>query len=52
MPNILIETGFLSNVKEAKNLTKKKYQDQIVEGIFEALINYKEKYESTIIDVN
>ena len=50
MPNVLIETGFLSNAKEERNLNKKGFRKKIARGIFNALVQYKDKYENSIID--
>ena len=49
MPNVLIEVGFISNRTEAENLSSKKYQDKIAQGIVNALITYKHRYEQHII---
>ena len=50
MPNVLIEVGFITNPEEAKNLISSKYQDQIANGIVNAIINYKKKYEQNIFE--
>ena len=50
MPNVLIETGFLSNAKEEKNLNKKGFRKKIARGIFNALVEFKDKYENAIIN--
>jgi N-acetylmuramoyl-L-alanine amidase len=50
MPNVLIETGFLSNSKEEKNLNKKGFRKKIAQGIFNALVEFKDKYENAIIN--
>ena len=50
MPNVLIETGFLSNSREEKNLNKKGFRKKIARGIFNALVEFKDKYENAIID--
>ena len=47
MPNVLVETGFLSNKQEARMLAKSSYQKKIAEGIFEALLDFKNKYETS-----
>ena len=52
MPNVLVETGFLSNTQEAKMLAKSSYQNKIANGIFEALVDFKNKYETSIIYTN
>ena len=49
MPNILIESGFLSNKSEAQLLGKSRYRQKIAEAIFSALVNFKDKYENPII---
>jgi N-acetylmuramoyl-L-alanine amidase len=48
MPNILIETGFLSNAYDLKILKTAAYQFKMAEGIFEGLKRYKRDYESAI----
>jgi N-acetylmuramoyl-L-alanine amidase len=48
MPNILIETGFLSNAYDLKILKTAAYQFKIAEGVFEGLKRYKRDYESAI----
>ena len=52
MPNVLIETGFLSNKHDAQLLGKSRYRQKIAQAIFEALINFKDKYENPLIDDN
>jgi len=52
MPNVLVETGFLSNKQEAKMLAKSSYQKKIAEGIFEALLDFKNKYETSFTMTN
>ena len=49
MPNVLIEVGFLSNKQEAYNLSKSHYRRQIAESIFQAIIDFKIKYEKPIL---
>jgi N-acetylmuramoyl-L-alanine amidase len=45
MPNVLIEVGFVTNKEEAQNLSKYKYKREIANGIFEAVVDFKNKYE-------
>ena len=45
MPNVLIEVGFITNKEEAKNLSKHQYKREIAKGIFEAILDFKNKYE-------
>jgi N-acetylmuramoyl-L-alanine amidase len=48
MPNVLIETGFLSNRQEEKLLRKKSYRQKIAEGIFKAIILFKQSKEEIL----
>ena len=40
MPSILVETGFVTNAKEAGNLSNKNYQNKIAQGIFNGIVRY------------
>lgn len=46
MPNILIETAFISNTRDEKILKEKEYQQKLAYSIFLSIKNFKEKYES------
>jgi len=46
-PSILIETGFLTNYREARNLKNSKYQDRLAIQITKGILEYKELYEQT-----
>jgi len=46
MPGILIETGFISNLKDEKFLLSEKGQEQMAEAIFKALRDYKNQVEN------
>lgn len=46
MPSILVETGFLSNSKEEKDLNDKLQQSYIASGIYRAFRDYKTEIES------
>jgi len=48
MPSVLVETGFLSNRKDALYLNSKKGQDAIADAIFQAIKKYKSLYEKNI----
>jgi N-acetylmuramoyl-L-alanine amidase len=48
MPNILIETGYISNKYEEKLLKQSTTQKKIAEAIFEGIQKYKEDIESVI----
>ena len=52
MPNVLIETGFLSNKNETKLLGQSRYRQKIAQAIFSALVNFKDKYENPLISDN
>jgi N-acetylmuramoyl-L-alanine amidase len=47
MPSVLVETGYLSNSKEEKELNDKLNQVYIASGIYRAVRSYKEKMESS-----
>jgi N-acetylmuramoyl-L-alanine amidase len=42
MPSVLIEVGFLTHPEEAKKLTSVKYQQEIAQKIYKAVVEYKE----------
>jgi N-acetylmuramoyl-L-alanine amidase len=48
MPSILIETGFLSNLKDEEFLSGVQGQDYIASGIYRAFKEYKKEAEGTI----
>jgi N-acetylmuramoyl-L-alanine amidase len=48
MPNVLVETGYLSNRKEEKVLASKKGQQKIAEALFEGIKEYKAVYERSL----
>ncbi len=45
MPAVLVEVGFLSNKKEERLLSSRKYQEKIAYGIYRGIKKFKEKYE-------
>jgi len=45
MPSVLIETGFLTNPKDAKHISSKEGQKKFAEYTFNAIKKYKEYYE-------
>lgn len=49
MPSVLIETGFLSNPKDAHYLNSKLGQTQISEGIFNAIKKFRSLYEKNLL---
>lgn len=48
MPNVLVETGFLSNKNDFRKLIKKTTQNKIAEAICQGIIKYKSDIESAI----
>ena len=46
MPGVLIETGFLSNLKDETFLLSEKGQEQMAQAIFKALRDYKNQVEN------
>lgn len=45
MPNVLVETGYLSNRQEEKVLRSKEGQRKIAEALFRGIAEYKQVYE-------
>ena len=45
MPNIIVETAFISNPREEKLLRDKSFQKKLARGIFRSIKRFKEKYE-------
>ncbi len=48
MPNILIETAFLSNKEDEKKLRSRSFQKKIAEAIFKSIMKFKQKTERDI----
>jgi N-acetylmuramoyl-L-alanine amidase len=48
MPNILVETGYISNKYEENLLKKKTTQNKIADGIFNGIVRYKKEVEKVI----
>ena len=48
MPNILVETAFISNRQEEKRLNDAKFQKKVAQAIFKGIMNFKKKYEKDI----
>jgi N-acetylmuramoyl-L-alanine amidase len=48
MPNVLVETGYLSNRNEEKVLHSSDGQRKIAEALFEGIKKYKEEYEDEL----
>ncbi len=45
MPNVLVETAFMSNKKEEKLLKSKAFQDRVARALFNSIKGFKERYE-------
>jgi N-acetylmuramoyl-L-alanine amidase len=45
MPNVLIETAFISNAREEESLRDGDFQQKVAEAIFNSIKKFKEKYE-------
>ncbi len=48
MPNVLIETGYLSNKKEEQFLKSAKGQEQLAAAIYQGIKKYKIEYEKSL----
>ena len=48
MPNVLVETGYLSNKKEEKILASRKGQQKIADALFQGIKEYKSIYERAL----
>ncbi|KAB1154427.1 N-acetylmuramoyl-L-alanine amidase family protein [Flavobacterium luteum] len=44
MPRVLIETGFISNLKDGQLLDSEEGQDQVAQTIADAILSYKKEY--------
>ena len=45
MPNVLVEVGFITNKQEANQLKSAQYKREIAKGLYEAVLDFKNKYE-------
>jgi N-acetylmuramoyl-L-alanine amidase len=45
MPNVLVETAFISNAEEERKLKTRAFQKKMAESIFEGIMKFKKKYE-------
>ena len=50
MPNVLVETGYLSNKTDEKFLRSRAGQEKIAESIFSAIKRYKQEYERLLLE--
>jgi len=47
MPNVLIETAFMSNKREEKLLNSPNFQDKIARAVYRSVKKFREKHELT-----
>jgi N-acetylmuramoyl-L-alanine amidase len=52
MPNVLVETGYLSNRQEEKILANSDSQNRIAEALFKGIGEYKREYEKALREGN
>ncbi len=50
MPNVLIETGFLSNTTEEARMKQPVYRQKIADGIFNAIIKFRTLREELLVE--
>jgi N-acetylmuramoyl-L-alanine amidase len=50
MPNVLVETAYLSNRTDEQILKSERGQQQIAEALFDAIKQYKEEYEKLLME--
>ncbi len=50
MPNVLVESGFLSNSQEEKMLKKPSYRQKIAESIYAAIVEFKNTREMVLAE--
>jgi N-acetylmuramoyl-L-alanine amidase len=47
MPAVLVETSFISNPRECKRLTNRKYQERLCDGIIKGIKAYIKEINPT-----
>jgi N-acetylmuramoyl-L-alanine amidase len=45
MPAVLVEMGYLSNTEQEQALTSGAYQDQVAQGLFDAIVQFRTQIE-------
>jgi N-acetylmuramoyl-L-alanine amidase len=50
MPNVLVETAYLSNRDDEKFLKSEAGQNKIADALFQAIKKYKEEYEKLLLE--
>jgi N-acetylmuramoyl-L-alanine amidase len=48
MPAVLVESAFITNPKEERKLQQDRYRQRIAEALFEAIAQYKVRYERRV----
>lgn len=48
MPNVLVEVAFISNKREAELLSSSRFRKKVAEGLFQSVMQFKQKYEQGI----
>ena len=48
MPAVLVEVGYLSNAGQEQALASGAFQDQIAQAMFDAIVQFRTRIESTI----
>ncbi len=49
MPNVLFEMGFITNSAEEQKLAQNEYRQRIAEGLFNAIMQFRDKYEGAML---
>ena len=50
MPNVLVETAYLSNREDERFLRSESGQQKIAESLFKAIRKYKDEYEKLLTE--
>ena len=50
MPNVLVETGYISNPSEERNLKKPGYRQNIAKSIYNAILKFKSSRERLLVE--
>ena len=50
MPNVLVESGYISNPSEERNLKKPGYRQKIAKSIYNAILKFKSSRERLLAE--
>ena len=50
MPNVLVESGYISNPSEERNLKKPGYRQNIAKSIYNAILKFKTSHERLLVE--